>query len=86
MDPVTLPSIVSNASITDPSLQLPESNESPFKVYVRCRPLNPKENNCDNPKKRLNIIRKHENMVFFSNIHINIILLGFCHGPRYRDK
>lgn len=42
-----------------------------FQVYVRARPLNQKELAISNPKKRLNIIKKQENMV----ININIFIL-----------
>lgn len=58
--------IPSLLSLSDPSLNLdPDTSppDSTFKVYVRCRPLNPKEQQSETPKKRANIVRKHENLV-----------------------
>ena len=69
MDPPTLPTILSNASISNPNLPTDlDPSESSFKVYVRARPLNQKELLSENPKKRLNIIRKHENIVKYNKI------------------
>lgn len=67
MEPPTL-SMMSNTSLSNPSLALDQEQpgqESTFKVYVRCRPLSMKELQNENPKKRVNIIKKHDNMVFY---------------------
>lgn len=64
MDPPTIPFINSSVSLSNPTLTFDlDPSESSFKVYVRSRPLNQKELLSETPKKRLNIIRKHENMV-----------------------
>jgi hypothetical protein len=39
------------------------SETAPFQVFVRARPLNQKELAYANPKKRLNILKKQDNMV-----------------------
>lgn len=63
-----LGSLASNPTLSTtsipPDLDLP--SDSTFKVYVRCRPLSPKELSSESPKKQLHIIRKHENIVLSS--------------------
>lgn len=62
------PSLQSNPSLSTASLppDLEAPSDSNFKVYVRTRPLTAKELSTEgSSKKRLNIIKKHENIVLF---------------------
>ena len=51
------------SSVAQPQQALPPSDGDSFKVFVRSRPLDQKERNLINPKKRLNILKKQDNMV-----------------------
>ena len=48
----------------------PSNDSDSFKVFVRWRPLDQKERNLNNPRKRLNILKKQDNMVIFIKIII----------------
>ena len=69
---ITAPSLQSNPSLSTTSIppDLDAPADSNFKVYVRCRPLTNKELSTENPKKLLNIIRKHENIVCIFSYHL----------------
>lgn len=55
-------------SNTDLSLQKPTSESECFKVYVRYRPLTPKEKSMVNPYKKTSILKKEDHLVSFSTI------------------